>query len=234
MIKLIAFDLDDTLAPVGEAIPPGALGTLRLLEDEGVRLAVCSGKPVYYLCGFARQAGLRRAALVGENGAVIQLGTALPPARFDVLRPSPAARRGMDELRSAIEAALPDIWFQPNETCLTPFPVSPREHAVIGELLRKHPDALAALDVYHHLDSFDIVPKGVDKGVGLARLGAMLGVTAAETAAVGNGENDYPMFDYAALSVGVRVPDESRVDKNFDSLPAALSYLLPLVKGEGA
>ena len=140
----------------------------------------------------------------------------------------------MDELRTAIEAALPDIWFQPNETYLTPFPATPREHAVIAEILKKHPDALATLHVYHNFDSFDIVPKGVDKGVGLSRLGAMLGVPAVQTAAVGNGENDYPMFDYAALSVGVRVPDDSRVDKNFDSLPEALAYLLPLVKGEGA
>ena len=55
MFKLIAFDLDNTLAAVGKPVTPGDLALLRQLEDGGARIAICSGKPTYYLCGFARQ-----------------------------------------------------------------------------------------------------------------------------------------------------------------------------------
>ena len=80
--------------------------------------------------------------------------------------------------------------------------------------------------LYRHCDSFDITPEGITKKSGLARLGALLGIAPEETIAVGDGVNDYPMFEYAGLSVGVSVKDESRVDVNFAGIGEALTYLL--------
>ena len=78
MIRLAVFDLDGTLAPLGKPVAPETVALLHQLENTGVRIALCSGKPTYYLCGFARQLGLADPILVGENGAVIQLGVDLP------------------------------------------------------------------------------------------------------------------------------------------------------------
>ena len=78
-LRLAALDLDGTLAPVGRGIAPQTVRMLRELEARGVRIALCSGKPVYYLCGLLRQVELRRPLLLGENGAVFQEGIDLPP-----------------------------------------------------------------------------------------------------------------------------------------------------------
>ena len=86
MYRLVVFDLDKTLCPLGKGIADENLAMLRALEKTGVRIAICSGKPTYYLCGLMRQVGLERPVLVGENGAVIQFGVDLPPREYEVLR----------------------------------------------------------------------------------------------------------------------------------------------------
>ena len=45
-LRLAALDLDGTLAPVGRGIAPQTVRMLRELEARGVRIALCSGKPV--------------------------------------------------------------------------------------------------------------------------------------------------------------------------------------------
>jgi len=84
--------------------------------------------------------------------------------------------------------------------------------------------------VYRHCDCYDITPCGVTKKSGLARLGDLLGITPQETAAVGDGVNDYPMFEYAGLALGVKVQEEQRVDRNFMAIGDALRFLLELQK----
>lgn len=226
MYKLIVFDLDGTLAALGKGILPEDLALLRRLEDAGARIAICSGKPTYYLCGLMRQVGLRAPVLVGENGAVIQLGVDLPPRDYFVVPYSDAAKRSIRLLRDALERDVPGMWYQPNEVGLTPFPRDEAEFAAVQRVIDALAPELRDVIVYRHCDSFDITPDGVTKKSGLARLGALLGITAQETAAVGDGVNDYPMFEYAGFSVGVNVRDESRVNVNVASANEALSFLL--------
>ena len=226
MIKLMVFDLDGTLADLSTGIQPRNVARLRALEEKGARIAICSGKPAYYLCGLMRQVGLRAPILVGENGAVIQFGVDLPPRAYHVAPHSDAARRSIRLLREAFDAAVPGLWYQPNEVGLTPFP---RDDAEFGALQRCI-DALAPqledLIIYRHCDSYDITPSGITKKSGLARLGGMLGIAPEETAAVGDGVNDYPMFEYAGLSVGVNVREADKVDVNFATPDEALEFLL--------
>ena len=226
MLKLAVFDLDGTLAALGKPVAPEAAVLLRRLEDAGVRIAVCSGKPTFYLCGFMRQMGLKDPILVGENGAVIQFGVELPPRAYRVLPYSQTARESIRLLRKALDAALPELWYQPNEVGLTPFPREPEEFAVIEDCLIQYQDRLADVEIYRHCDSFDITPTGINKASGLAYLAQWLGITAEESVAVGDGVNDYPMFDWAGQALGIRVKDVSRVDRDFDTIGEALEYLL--------
>ncbi|MBR5559800.1 MAG: HAD family phosphatase [Clostridia bacterium] len=230
MYKLIVFDLDGTLAALGKGIEPEDLALLRALEDAGVRIAVCSGKPAYYLCGFLRQVGLKAPVLVGENGAVIQLGVDLPPRDYFVASYSDAAKRSIRLLRDALERDVPGMWYQPNEVGLTPFPRDEAEFAAVQRVIDALAPELQDVIIYRHCDSFDITPDGITKKSGLARLGALLGIEPQETIAVGDGVNDYPMFEYAGRSVGVNVKDESRVDVNFASAKEALEYLLERIE----
>lgn len=224
--KLIVFDLDGTLAALGKGILPEDLALLRRLEETGARIAICSGKPTYYLCGMMRQVGLRAPVLVGENGAVIQLGVDLPPKDYFVAPCSDAAKRSIRLLKETLEQDVPGMWYQPNEVGLTPFPRNDAEFAAVQGVIDALAPQLQDVVIYRHCDSFDITPEGVTKKSGLARLGALLGIAAEETVAVGDGVNDYPMFEYAGLSVGVNVHDESKVNVNVASAGEALSFLL--------
>lgn len=226
MIRLIVFDLDGTLAALGKGIEPENLELLRALEAAGARIAICSGKPTYYLCGFMRQVGLKAPVLVGENGAVIQLGVDLPPRDYHVAPYSAAAKRSIRLLRERIEQAVPGMWYQPNEVGLTPFPRNDAEFDAVQGCIDALKDEIKDVIVYRHCDSFDITPDGITKKSGLERLGALLDISAEETIAVGDGVNDYPMFEYAGHAVGVNVKDEGKVDVNFATANEALKYLL--------
>lgn len=228
MYKLAVFDLDSTLAELGKGIRTTDIESLRKLEQKGICFAVCSGKSVDYLCGFMRQVGLKRPMLIGENGAVVQIGVDLPPKDFYVLPYSDDARESIRILREKITKRLPNIWFQADMVGITPFPTSEEEFEIVAECIQDCGDMLKDVDVYQHVDSFDIVPKGTNKSRGIAFLCKLLGIKQEETIAVGDGVNDYPMFDYAALSLGVRVGDEQIVDHNFGSITDVLSYLLDL------
>lgn len=226
MYRLIVFDLDNTLAALGKGILPQDVALLRALEEKGARIAICSGKPTYYLCGFMRQVELCAPVLVGENGAVIQLGVDLPPRDYFVAPYSQDARRSIALLRAAFDEALPELWYQPNETGLTPFPKDEREFDLLQGCIDRLRPQLRDVIIYRHCDSYDITPEGITKKSGLERLGRLLGIAPQETIAVGDGVNDYPMFEYAGLSVGVNVQDAARVDHNFASANQALRFLL--------
>ena len=58
----------------------------------------------------------------------------------------------------------------------------------------------------------------------------MLDIPPEETAAVGDGVNDYPMFDYAGYAIGVHVADESRVDVNVPDITQALIHLTAMAE----
>jgi len=229
MIKLIVFDLDGTLAQLGKGILPEDLALLLQLEAAGARIAICSGKPTYYLCGMMRQVGLKAPILVGENGAVIQFGVDLPPKDYFVAPYSQGAKRSIRLIRDALDAALPDLWYQPNEVGLTPFPSSESGFDVIQACLDVLAPELEDLILYRHCDCFDIMPNGITKKSGLARLGKLLGILPEETAAVGDGVNDYPMFEYAGLSIGVNVQTPEKVNRNFASIHEALTFLLKTI-----
>lgn len=229
MIKLIVFDLDNTLAALGKGILPGDLALLRRLEEKGIRIAICSGKPTYYLCGFMRQVELKEPILVGENGAVIQFGVDLPPRGYHVLPYSEDAKASIRFLRERLEKDVPGLWYQPNETGLTPFPASEEEFRRVAACIAENQGMLKDVTVYRHVDSFDITPNGITKYDGLARLRQLTGILPEETVAVGDGINDYPMFDYAGLAVGVHVADPAKVHRDFPTATQALEYLLGLV-----
>lgn len=230
MIKLIAFDLDNTLAELGKGMTDEDLLLLRGLEKQGVTIAICSGKPTYYLCGFMRQVGLERPVLLGENGAVLQLGVDLPPKKFCILPYSKEAQNTLSFLKDKIAELLPDIWFQPNLVGVTPFPTTEEEFRIIEKCLEEEKGKIRDIEVYRHSDSFDLVPAGINKKRGMQALGELLDIKPEETIAVGDGVNDYPMFEYAGFSVGVNVHDDTKVDINFHTSTEMLHFLLKMIK----
>lgn len=225
MIKLIVFDLDNTLAEHGQGIVASNVEKLKKLEKKGINIAICSGKPVHYLSGFMRQVGLNKPFLLGENGAVLQVDVKLPPKELYILPYSNQAKESLRFIKEKIDAKLPDIWYQPNMVGVSPFPKCEEEFAIIAELLQENVKNLQDINVYRHVDCFDIIPTGVDKGAGVRLLAQKLNLIPEEIVAVGDGENDYPMFEYAGTAIGVKVKEEDKVDKNFGTIAEVLDYL---------
>ena len=232
MIKLIVFDLDSTLAPVGKGMLPETIKGLKEIEKAGIRIAICSGKPTFYTCGFLRQIELDHPVIVGENGAVIQFGVELPPERYEVQSYSREARETLRFLREKIAELLPHVWYQPNEVGLTPFLTKREEFDVINRCLEEYKEYINDVIVYEQQDCFDITPNGITKKSGIKRLADMLKVRPEEMIAVGDGINDYPMFEFAGTALGIQVKEEDKVDKNFASIQDALNYIQELLVQE--
>ena len=204
MHKLLVFDLDGTLAAVGKGMKTEDAEKLIALENCGYQIAICSGKPTYYLCGFIRQLGLKEAILVGENGAVFQFGIELPPKRYEVYPHSESAKAQKHMMKSLIDREFGNkIWYQPNEVALTPFPKDKETFEELQKLINEKMPFLDELLVYRHIDCFDLSPQNINKYNGLEYLAKLMGLSAKDVVAVGDGVNDIPMFAFADISIGV-------------------------------
>ena len=229
MIRLVIFDLDSTLAPIGQAMGEEEVRLFRKLEECGVRIAICSGKTCDYLCGFMRQIGLKNPIMIGENGAVIRFGVDLPPKQYYKIPFSKDAKESLQKIRKIIEDRFPHIWFQPNKIGVTPFPTTEEEFEEIAVLLEENKEQMKEIEIYRHVDSFDIVPAGIDKGVGISYLLQRMNISPKEIIAVGDGVNDYSMFSLAGFSVGVNVVEDWRVEANCKNTLEMLLFIIEYV-----
>lgn len=228
--RYIVFDLDGTLAPVGKPTGAEEVALLKKLEAKGARIVLSSGKPTFYLCGFARQLGIENPILIGENGGVLQVGVSLPPPVFKKAKLPRETREGLALLRQKLEERFPDlIWYQPNETALTPFPAYAEDFPPILKLLREYITPEMNLVIYEHPDCFDVVWASLSKGDGIRLLSETTGANPADMIAVGDWTNDYPMFRAVGYSVGIHLPEPQRATVDFPHLKDALLHLLEIL-----
>ena len=223
MHRLLVFDLDGTLAEIGKGMLPDDVAEFQRLESSGYRIAICSGKPVSYLCGFMRQVGLEDPILIGENGAVVQFGVELPPRVYYKYPCAETAIKQLHRMQEMIEEACgDDVWYQPNDVALTPFPKKKEVFDLIQELVDTHIEELSGLRVYRHSDSFDIVPGNINKFCSLELLTRSMSIAAGQVIAYGDWTNDIPMFEFADLSVKIGRRLKYETDYTFDTIGEAL------------
>jgi len=204
MHKLLAFDLDGTLAVVGKGMTIADSKKLIEIEAAGYTIAICSGKPTYYLCGFVRQLGLKNPVLIGENGAVFQFGIDLPPKKYEIYPYHEKAKSQRNRFKKLIDEKFGDkIWYQPNEVALSPFPKDEKTFEELQQLIDENKESLDELLVYRHIDCFDLSPKNINKYNGLEYLVELMEISREDTIAIGDGVNDIPMFAFADIAIGV-------------------------------
>ena len=183
--RLIAFDYDGTLADDG-GISPATRQALQEAKRAGFLLGLVTGRPHDELLGICPEIGLFD-LVVDENGSVLHFpGT----GEVEALGPAPPERFAEELVRRAIRHSRGRVVVR-----------TWRPH--LQEALAVIRDLGLALDVIPNKYAVMIVPRGIDKGTGLAAGLERLGVTASETVAVGDDENDRAMFRVAALRVAV-------------------------------
>ena len=225
MIKLAVFDLDGTLCDYGKGVKKEDLNLLKEIESSSVQIAICSGKPIYYLCGFCRQLGIVSPILIGENGGSIQFGIDLPP-KFFYHAPIPEeAAESISFFKEEIMKALPHLWCQPNEFEFSPFFLERYEADVIEKIIAENQDRIKGINIYRHPDCFDFIANNVSKGSGLRLVCEKLNISPEDIIAVGNDANDYEMFKFSGISLGINLKDKSKADYNFSSLNEALVFI---------
>ena len=232
MERLVVFDLDGTLAEIGEAVKAENVDKLKEIEKYA-HVAICSGKPIYYLCGLTRQLGLKKPIHIGENGAVICFGYDLPPSRYERVKVDKKARNILDKLREDIEEKLGDgVWFQPNEVALTPFPRGEKEWEILDEIVQDYSEALQGVNVYRQCDCYDFSPCDIDKAVGVKKVMTYLGVCKDGLFVVGDGNNDLSMLSLSENSYGIDIQDKSVAKINCQIVDEALDSILTSLKNE--
>ncbi|MGN0789215.1 MAG: HAD family hydrolase [Christensenellales bacterium] len=232
MQRLVVFDLDGTLAEIGRAVKVENVDKLKEIEGYA-SVAICSGKPIYYLCGLTRQLGLKKPIHIGENGAVICFGYDLPPSRYERVKVDKNTKSLLAKLREEIEEKLGDgVWFQPNEVALTPFPRGEKEWKILDEIVQKYRDVLQGVNVYRQCDCYDFCPCDIDKAVGVEKVTRLLGVSKEGLFVVGDGDNDVSMLRLTDNSYGIDMQDKSVAKINCNSVDEALDAILASLKNE--
>ena len=230
MERLVVFDLDGTLAEIGKSIKAENVDKLKEIERYA-NVAICSGKPIYYLCGLTRQVGLKKPIHIGENGAVICFGYDLPPSRYERAKVDKNTKNTLNRLREEIEEKLGDgVWFQPNEVALTPFPRGEKEWEILDEIVQDYSEALQGVNVYRQCDCYDFCPCDIDKAVGVKKVMDYLGVSKDGLFVVGDGNNDLSMLSLTDNAYGIDMLDNDRVKIKCNSVDQALDAILASIK----
>lgn len=230
-IRLLVSDVDGTIVQPDKRLAPSTFAAAARLRDAGVALALVSARPPRGIRWIAEALGLAT-PMAGFNGGMLTEadGTLIEnlPLADDVVRQALDlfARAGVQPwLFSAFDWLVLDpaghyvaherYTIRFDERVVSGFgPYLGRADKVVGVsadfdyLARVEADLQALLGErasVHRSQRYylDVTHPDANKGAAVRRLAALLGVPLSEVAAIGNMENDVPMFAVAGLSIAM-------------------------------
>jgi len=237
MLQLVVLDLDGTLADLNTPIQPKTIELLQKLQKDEIKLVLASGKPTSYLAGLVRQSGLDNIILVGDNGGVIYFNHHFPPFKSIILEMTNAAATEMGKIRKALVAEFGDkIWIQPNQVTLSLFgsDVNIDKVYIVCDRIFKE-EAIKHLKKFKTGGALDVIPLNIDKGVALKHIQEKLNIPIENTAIIGDGSNDFPMFLQGKLRI--TFPKSANIFRDLmpkivKDIDAALKFLIELSQFE--
>jgi len=186
LYRALATDYDGTLAERG-AVDSATLDALRRLRDTGRKILLVTGRELEELHDVFPEVGICD-CVVAENGALLYwpasgeirpLATAPPLEFIEELR-----RRGVD--RMSVGRVVVAAW-------------RPADEIIETVIHRQRLD----LRIIYNKQAAMVLPGGIDKGSGLRVALAALGLAPADVVAVGDAENDRPLFTTCGYAVAV-------------------------------
>ena len=191
-LKMLVFDIDDTLCDINSSIS-NSLARVILELSNYCQIVFASGKPSAYIAGFVRQIGIKNSIIIGENGATIMYGSTFPPKEFYKVNVPKEVNKYLKIIRKDFLKQFDNrIWFQPNDVNLTIFPINNLDIKEIHNFSKKYESTL--INTYYHSDSIDYTPKGFDKGNAVSILLNKINIRKSNLYVFGNGSNDLSML----------------------------------------
>lgn len=226
MIKLIAFDIDDTLAPLHKKAKEDTVKQLKKLEEKNYKICLISGKPVSYVAGMARQFGLSNPIISGENGSIIYFGIDFPIKKEIRFTYSEKEKRMLEVYKKTIEEKYEEfIWSQPNNVNVSFFVEDKEIRKEINHFTHDYFKD-TNFEYYLHADGcFDIIYKGVNKGWAVQQIKKELQLNNTEIVTIGDGKNDLPMFKETYYSIGINRNDTLISVKDIEEVFEAIKEL---------
>ena len=219
-VGLLACDLDGTLLDPSGSPVDGVGSALNMLQEKGVRVAVCTGRPLHVAQRLTERISFTPVAYVCYHGALIVDGVSglwlkhlsLNPA---IVRSVLAAGRaaGMEvTLYEGDDRRTGTV--EPTELAgVTRVILAGEAESVasLGAALRARWGRRVRIDAVE-TGVIDVLNGAVDKGSALLFLARMLGVSRASIVACGDGLSDVTMLQAAALAIAVGdAPTDVRV-----------------------
>ena len=230
--RLCAIDLDETFLTRDHTISPRNLRAVRAIVQRGVTVVLASGRMHESILNFATQCGLDT-PIISYNGAMVKNPVTSETWLHDPVMPPDAVRvldyceendlhlqyyiGGEVLMKSRNQFA--DLYIGRTDS---PYEVIPDFYQTVAPLattkmvIVNTPDgtdtlkpifvAMLGNSLYITKTSeefLEFMSPGVSKGKALAKVAQRLGFRAEETIAFGNGQNDIPMIEFAALGVAV-------------------------------
>ena len=234
-VRLIASDIDGTLLRDDGTMSDRTVAALAAVEDAGLVVVLCTGRPVRWMKPIAEQTGHHGLAVCANGAIVYDMHTERVVEEFPLdvevaRRLAVALREGVPGVAFAVERGT-GMLHEPEyvplgrfETIEATFDDLLTEPMV--KLIAKHPEmgstelyaaaheAIADLaelaeTTYSSGTIVEISAAGVTKAFGLERLAAEHGIDADEVVAFGDMPNDIPMLAWAGrgIAVGNAHPD---------------------------
>ena len=222
MIKLIAIDMDGTLLNEKKHIDKAQKEAIHEAVEAGIKIVLCTGRPLYGILPFYVELGLSELDSVGyvilNNGCSIDIdylhkfseGYDINFTLVNDYYYFNIGRKPTDELITDAGFVFSDI------TNISLKEAKNGKHKIIKIMFLGNPNIMADFqkenenilkDKYSSVLSqpyvYEILPKGNNKGTGLKKLAKKLGINQEEIMAIGDGNNDIEMFEYANYSVAM-------------------------------
>lgn len=252
--RLMAADYDLTLTGSDRKVSAHTRETIRAVYAAGNFVTLASGR-LGGSAKVARELFPGDVPLILGNGGLVQScttgetlsetlmdePTALTMLRWCRRRASAAIVYGRSGIYTDRVNAASEMYAQRSSSTPLPLP-SPEEvaHEGIYKILllglpltvrraakKLHSAPPQPVDCFaSSLEALEIVPTGVNKAAGLARVAAILGIPREETIAIGDGENDISMLRWAGLGIAMANAPEN--------VKAAADVIAPACDEDGA
>lgn len=227
-VKALATDVDGTLTDGEYRVNVKAIEALRRAEAKGIPVILASGNAYPMVKTLQIYLGCT-GPVISEGGAVVEYR-----GKLRVLSSKVRAEAVVERLREVYGSIVVESWCNPYRTGDLALERTLTRDEVL-KVLREYP----GLKLWDSGFAYHILEGEVDKGVALKVAAELMGLTPRSIAAVGDSENDIPMFEVAGFTVAVgdaderlkRIADKIADKPDGEGFAEAVDIILKMVEG---